>query len=563
MNEDKEPQPGPIEGLPVELVRMILSALPDVVSLQAAALSCPLFYTAFLDAETSIATNVLLNQVDASVLPEAIAASESSWLRPHDTVPRRQTRKVITDFVAGNLCQRPTLPKSWLLKKALHIGRFHSCVEQLAEQFAEAALTKGPAARSQSSATYQERCRIQRALYREQKQLFFANFSPWENEQLGCIHDFLVRAISPAFNDVVEHDIAWGAYNVEFGDRIDAPYTQNVLSLGLKKLYQITRAETYDDRERVLCSGYSPRATYFFLYEGLRYANEQHDDFWLDDLTPENELLYVKQPFFADPDSGPADVWRWAHYEESWQTWVYQANRDNLRRWGYVMWDRSRLEAIGVFQEPWEETDEGNSEESVLEQQEAQRQREYLKSSWEQRQRILSRGGTGWWSWGDESKVRWRGEKPDTSTQVPRAGPASTKYIEPHSLQEAREMLTILAKKLQQKDIVACERMSQASTPPSPTFTADDKPEPCRADPIMHAARFEANPGTGREKNDQTGAAQCPVSEAHVPGDTQGTMARHLPTPAKRMNGGSHGDATLHPFRLRVLRCQHLAARAT
>jgi hypothetical protein len=93
-----EGRSSPIEGLPVELLRIVLSALPDVTLLQAASLSCPLFYTAFLEAETSSTTHVLLNQVDVNVLPEAMAASESSWLRPHDTEP--QSRKAIMDFVA-------------------------------------------------------------------------------------------------------------------------------------------------------------------------------------------------------------------------------------------------------------------------------------------------------------------------------------------------------------------------------------------------------------------------------------------------------------------------------
>ncbi|TGJ83304.1 hypothetical protein E0Z10_g5440 [Xylaria hypoxylon] len=460
MDQGQESRPSPIEGLPVELVRMILSALPDVVSLQAATLSCPLFYAAFIEAEASITTYVLLNQVDISVLPEAIAASDSSWLHPHDTEP--QSRKAITDFVTRNLRQRLTPPKSWLLKNALYVGRLHVCVEQLAKQFAEETLIELPAARSTSSATYQEGCRIQRALYRfeiycnlfretpnvqstvygEQKQLFFANFSPWENEQLGCVHDFLVRAVSP------EHDIAWGAFGVEYGDSIDAPYIQDVLSLGLERLRQIVRAETYDDRERLLCSGYSPRPTYFFLHRGLQDANERHDDIFLDDLTPEDEVLYIKQPLFADPDSGPADVWRWAHYEESWQNWVYQENRHNLRKWGYVMWDRLRLEEIGIFQQPWEYTDDSHSRGSLLEQQEAQRQRGYLQNSWEQRAQIYRRGGTGWWSWGDESKVRWQGGK--ASAHVSGTGHIEplqvfgTKRVEPHSLHEAREMLSMM-----------------------------------------------------------------------------------------------------------------------
>lgn len=215
MNQDREFRPSPTEGLSVELVRMILSAVPDVASLQAAALSCPLFYRAFLEAETAITAQVLLNQIDVSVLPEAMAASESSSLRPHDTEPKNG--EVIVDFVTQNLRQRPTPPRYWSLRKALRLGRLHIYVDGLAKKFAMAALTKHPLNRSKSIATRQEIYRIERALYRfeiycnlfrespkaqssvygEQKQLFFANFAPWENEQLGCIHDFLVQIVSP------------------------------------------------------------------------------------------------------------------------------------------------------------------------------------------------------------------------------------------------------------------------------------------------------------------------------------------------------------------------------
>lgn len=215
MDQDRKFRPGPIAGLPVELVRIILSSLPDVASLQPAALSCPLFYRVFLEAETSITTQVLLNQIDISVLPEAMAASESLRLRVHGTDPK--SRQAIMDFVAQNLRQRQTPPRSWSLRNALRLGRLHSHVDGLAEKFARAALTKPPIDSASSITTHQETCRIERALYRfqiycnlfcedqkapssvygEQQRLFFANFAPWENEQLGCVHDFLVNVVSP------------------------------------------------------------------------------------------------------------------------------------------------------------------------------------------------------------------------------------------------------------------------------------------------------------------------------------------------------------------------------
>lgn len=379
---------------------MILSALPDVMSLQAAVLSCPLFYSAFLRAKTSVTTHVLLNRVDASVFPDAIAASESAEVRLQDKRARSQSRsaiwdlssqsreavmepfrsrirKAIEDFVARNLRQRPTLPKSLSLKEALRLERFHSCVEQLAEQFAETTLAKCPGARPQPGTTYQERCRIQRALYRfeifrnlfggpdrllpivpsEKKPLFFDNFPPWEIEQLGCIHDFLFRAIKPAFNDVAEHCIEWVAAGVEYAEDLeDALYAQYILTLGLEELWRIARAEGYAERARVLCSGYTPQPTEDFLYDGLLYnANEEHYNIRLADLaTHEDERVWVWQPPSADPDPGPVEVWKWAHYEETCAFWIYQADRRDLREWGYVMWDWSRLDENDVFQEPWE-----------------------------------------------------------------------------------------------------------------------------------------------------------------------------------------------------------------
>ncbi|KAI0000079.1 hypothetical protein F4779DRAFT_635724 [Xylariaceae sp. FL0662B] len=424
MNQDREVRSSPIEGLPVELVRAILSELPDVESLQAAVLSCPLFYCAFLQAETAITAQVLLNQIDVSVLPEAVAASESSSLRPHDTKP--ESREAIVTFATQYLQRRPTPPKSWSLQKALHISRLHFYVDGLAKKFTSELLNNSPLNQSKSIATHQEICRVERALYRfeiycnlfresnsklrprrfsrssvceEQQQLFFANFSPLEKEQLGCIQEFLVRVVSPAFNDIAEHDIHWGLCHVEYDVKVDSYYIQHVLSLGLEKLYQIAAAETYEGRYRLLDP---PHANGDFLHEGLEDANEKNDGIFLGDLTPEEEIRHVKQPLFADPDSGPADAWRWAHQEESRSNWVYQENRQDLRQWGYVMWDRSRLDEIGVFQEPWEER-----EISLEEKHEAIRQHAYMENSWDQRENMSRMGASGWWSWGDRSKVVW------------------------------------------------------------------------------------------------------------------------------------------------------------
>lgn len=240
-----------------------------------------------------------------------------------------------------------------------------------------------------------------------------------------------------AFNDVAEHDVAWGAFNVDYGDLIDSPYIQHVLSLGLEELHRITLASTYEERYRLLNTPSGPPATSGFLQDALETANNANEDLFLDRLTPEQEALHIKKPFFADPDSGPRDVWLWAHKVESWANWVYQENRRQLRQWGYVMWDKSRLETAGVLQEPW--YDPTDTLDYLLEEEEAVRQRGYMQNSWEKRERIRMKGGSGWWSWGDESKVKW-----PKNVFSPGQGRSIPGNIKPASLQEARELLSMM-----------------------------------------------------------------------------------------------------------------------
>ncbi|KAG8410866.1 hypothetical protein J3459_012118 [Metarhizium acridum] len=100
------------------------------------------------------------------------------------------------------------------------------------------------------------------------------------------------------------------------------------------------------------------------------------------------------------------------------------------------MWDRWRLDSVGILQEPWEDT--MSSTDLLLEEQEAARQRAYMENSWEKREKIYRSGGTGWWSWGDESQVRWRdGIAPGQRPSVPAR-------IKPDSLQEAQYMLQMM-----------------------------------------------------------------------------------------------------------------------
>jgi hypothetical protein len=62
-----------------------------------------------------------------------------------------------------------------------------------------------------------------------------------------------------AFDDIAEHDIAWGESSVEYGNRIDSDFIQHLLSLGLAHLRRVALAESYEARYKLLYDNYPAR----------------------------------------------------------------------------------------------------------------------------------------------------------------------------------------------------------------------------------------------------------------------------------------------------------------
>ena len=207
-----------LEVLPIEVKQAIMSTLPDVWSLKSIALTSSPLYRAFTGAEVVITSRVLLNEVELDVLPEAAAALESSRLKPW-------TRQRIQDFVFQHLHSRGPPPQKWTLSDALLISKLYDHVYYFTADLASKTLVKPPISTylksNQAPLSQNEITRIIRAFYRfeiycnifrdpkrtinvrEQRDIFFSNFSPWENEQLACIHDYLFRVVSPGMQLVI------------------------------------------------------------------------------------------------------------------------------------------------------------------------------------------------------------------------------------------------------------------------------------------------------------------------------------------------------------------------
>ncbi|KAF7507194.1 hypothetical protein GJ744_010876 [Endocarpon pusillum] len=317
------------------------------MSLRSTVLICSLFYQAFISAEVLITTRVLKNQVDLEVLPEAIAVVASSYLQPW---PRER----IQEFVHDHLDSRKSQLPSWTLAQALLLDNLHRHVQSFAAAFASEALTKQLGvdeldAIPKYPPSPDEIHRVQRALYRFELYcnlfrdsrtlfnikvpmgLFFNKFSPWENEQLGSIHDYLFHIFSPAFTNMTEEDVAWGAFEVDITDELDSGYIQHLMSLGLSYIHELRqqRPTKTATASYMICTQNSTMI--FYIRFAHRYA-----------------------PFFHEQDPGPERAWRWALQDATRANFIYTDSEQLLRKRGYCFGDLTRLEAWPQSHQLWE-----------------------------------------------------------------------------------------------------------------------------------------------------------------------------------------------------------------
>ena len=117
------------------------------------------------------------------------------------------------------------------------------------------------------------------------------------------------------------------------------------------------------------------------------------------------ELLQI--PEVPEPDSGPAEVWRWSHLELGSEHFVWSVHCRELRTWGYVMWDNARLDGSDTYSQPFKLP-------PLPDEQELERRKDATIASMVRRRQLFREGAKGWWAKGDESHLEW-GKPPQFS----------------------------------------------------------------------------------------------------------------------------------------------------
>lgn len=435
----------PLTSLTPELKYAIFMCLPDVPSAKALALVSFSFYHTFLDAQSLILSQMLQNEMSTEMLRDSLTALQVSQIQVWS---KSAVFNILDGYFAGSLDHK--LHK-WRLSEALAASKIHQCVEFFATEFAASALSENPTVRGANAApTFSEMRRIKLTLHRfelycnifrrpghdrmvrnkldrnrlirpdpisaqEQRNVFFDKFSPWEIEQLGCIHDYLVQEITTPFNDVAKHDVDWGELSIPYIDdgESDRIYhnsrKESYLARGLEFLYRLVTANTYDARHDILeepnpepCRKRMSRDS---LSDVLR-SQIEGDGVPLKYYTEEEEELHVRPAFNSDNDCGPMEAWRWAHSESTRGQFYFRRDHGPLRQRGYVMWDLKRLIDWHLTEKPVRDIiSRRRLDYFGLKEKDAEWREQ--SESWKERSRIWQKGGRGWWAPGDESHIRW------------------------------------------------------------------------------------------------------------------------------------------------------------
>lgn len=269
----------PLLELPIHLISMVLAQLDSMQSLGSTILSHSLFYDAFNDDTKRVVRSILRNQIPPELICYAEATFKARIVDNNDGKEiSRLLRSAFESFdyeldgvsfqhwrlewifdhpLRGTEAPRASRRRqdnqsyssTGAISIASTISKTYGHVEYFCECFVRERMPlmhklMGRRLNPQDSRPSQmELFRIRRALYRFQlycnlnfrdvvdfhpgrwvremrnyrmARSFFNPFSPWVNEQLSCVHDYLEEVLSRTFDDIAAHEVVWGALSVDW-----------------------------------------------------------------------------------------------------------------------------------------------------------------------------------------------------------------------------------------------------------------------------------------------------------------------------------------------------------
>ncbi|KAI7764610.1 hypothetical protein LZL87_003815 [Fusarium oxysporum] len=377
-----------ILSLPLHLIADILRLLDNIQELPPILLSHPIFYSALLDTP-SLPVEIIRNQIPDNLLPLAFTAFKSQQsVRETSGI---SVEEFLTHCYNNSMRNVDGSQLHLTVGEALEIVRVNDALSGLRDEFALCSLRKlhgvnqdEPIA-SDHGLSPGEYYRISRAFYRfqiyrnlfldkeqevdlfpshdddededlssdnELKKLFFDRHSPWVNEQLACVYDFLETRLTGAYRQVVVNGFQWGDNLTEWlAEKTQSFEEQKCLSLGLPRLSQLLMASTYEEWQTSLGEATNPCQSR--LEEDLeefnrgKRVNEENRVWRAEDI---DRLAREVDADDAFTDDQPRQTWMKVHYDQARERYRFGEHAFapmrfiyGLRSIGYVMWDAERM----------------------------------------------------------------------------------------------------------------------------------------------------------------------------------------------------------------------------
>ncbi|RYC65087.1 hypothetical protein CHU98_g1088 [Xylaria longipes] len=339
-----------MDRLPVEMIRCVLTML-DLTSLRNAALSCRFLFNTFKGAEVVITSEIVYQQIGFDVLPEAFLVNISSCLGRLSHSGESEFNIKIHEFFEI-LRRGRSAPAKWYLADALPLSQLH------------------------------------------EKDRFFDQCAIWENEQLACVYDHLVRLIAK------HHDVTWGYLEVPYIHKYFSSYAHAIVGSGLEKMYALSQASNYEQWHALLSCGGNPMQVYYSLGRSLRYSDRHaFRSVPLSHMSKLDKDEAIGTPFYDDPDRGPALMWEWIYRDHEARSLVANVDMRNHRQWAFPFWNESRLKDAGLLLNPNIPGRPHPSGEPELGQYTATRRLMFLKETQKDRRKIYQAGGRGWYDY--------------------------------------------------------------------------------------------------------------------------------------------------------------------
>jgi hypothetical protein len=402
--------PPHLEGLAVELVRMIILAVDSDQDLYSLIQASRSFWQVFLTMKGKALQSLLVRNIGAGVFPDALGAATAATFgdRPHehDRIPDLVKELELLRRVDYSDSAK-ILPRHVLIS----LFKMQRCVGHFVKEFADdkiAALHRyasfgqdsfsdpATAALEPSPLSGIEVARVQRAFYRfeiyrllfsskptiknsdsrpvsreptvcpaaVQNRYYLSKLPMWQTEELACVRQYLVSRLIGVFfqleDDFVHSVLSPTSYGSPFKRNIDFTREDFFFSRknkegghshGIEKLLSLglpflKKVFEATGQDQANLVIHNVKPSHDFLGKALRFANSRAR--MVEDAQAARSSNGSNLMFEGDFLNKPNEAWVWSEAYRLSTTFAYRCC--DIRDWGYVFWDHERLEAAKAME---------------------------------------------------------------------------------------------------------------------------------------------------------------------------------------------------------------------